>query len=136
MQVRVPSFWREVLDSYLSYMVVGMVALPFAILFSVVEGRGHVSPASLSVLAAVAVLCAWIVLRFAVPKPEPVGDARIISFQGVSGGVPMMPVGATMVASVLIICLAQDGVKLNGMRVGTEPTESVDQFFFLIQAAS
>jgi protein-S-isoprenylcysteine O-methyltransferase Ste14 len=65
MPVETSSFWREVKVTYLSYLVVGATALPFAIVYAFLSIKGLVTPAWMAVLAVGAVASAWIILKWA-----------------------------------------------------------------------
>lgn len=65
MLVETSSFWREVRATYLSYLVVGATALPFAVVFAFLSVKGLVTPAWVAVLAVGALASAWAILWWA-----------------------------------------------------------------------
>ena len=137
MRAQAVSFLRESVQSYLTYMMVGLATLPAAILYALMALRGPVSAPAMTGLAAFALSAAAIAVRSVRVRPMPVSQYAIISFNAAPGSAPMRTVTTAVAASVLIVCLARDnhGV-LNGLKIDARQTESADQFFCIVPAVS
>lgn len=135
MREQAHSFWCEVRDAYLSYMVVGLAALPFATSFAVLENRHLISPALLSSLIAAAILCAWVALRLANrPSKRPSGTV-IISFQVTPAATPLTGMSAAAAAMVLMVCLTPTHGEPKVTQIAPVHLQSVGHVFVMKSAA-
>jgi hypothetical protein len=135
MQTRTASFWREIVRTYLAYLLVGLTATPAAIAYAYMSLRGPVSSAEVAVLAAFSLACIPLVLRYSRSNPVPTPQYAIISFDVVPGGVASRRVTTAVAASVLVFCLSPDGSELKGIRVGVGHAQSADRFFCVVPSA-